>query len=62
MSTLALLVVVLLVVVMALVSGVVAYAVHRSPALSGPVMAGVTTVATFAAILAVVVAAGSGNA
>ncbi|MFD5211605.1 hypothetical protein ACFWNF_32310 [Streptomyces anulatus] len=62
MSTLAVLVVVLLVVVMALVSGVVGYAVNRSPALNGPVMAGAATVAAFAAVLAVVVAAGSGTA
>ncbi|MEU3008303.1 hypothetical protein [Streptomyces sp. NPDC007020] len=57
MSTLA-----LLVVVMALVSGVVGYSVHRSPALNGPVMAGAATVAAFIAVLAVVVAAGSGTA
>ncbi|WP_331746064.1 hypothetical protein [Streptomyces globisporus] len=59
---LALLVVVLLVVFTALGSGAVAYAVHRSPTLNGPVMAGVTTVAAFTAILAMVVAAGGGNA
>ncbi|WP_158767832.1 hypothetical protein [Streptomyces sp. NRRL F-5702] len=62
MSTLALLVVVLLVAVIALVSGAVAYVVYRSPVLNGPVMAGVTTVAAFAAVLAVVVAVESGDA
>jgi cytochrome b subunit of formate dehydrogenase len=60
-STLAALVVLLVILVVGLITGAVIYTVYRRPALSSPVMAGLATVAAFAAVLAVIVAAGGGT-
>ncbi|MFE4177527.1 hypothetical protein ACFRR7_36745 [Streptomyces sp. NPDC056909] len=61
MSTLALLVVLLLVLVAVLLVLAVGFAVHRYPALKGPVGAGIATVGALAAVVAVVVSAGGGG-
>ncbi|MFD5633677.1 hypothetical protein ACFWJM_05965 [Streptomyces sp. NPDC127077] len=59
MSTLAMLVGLLLILVIALVGALLAYAVHRRPVLTQPIVVALTTVGSLVAVVGTIIAAGT---